>query len=145
MKHIQIFLKGFLHLILAIVAYGLGLLFFPFGLSYALLTFRVSKSKYLYNLAFARDKMGNSELGVLMNDLLRKKGGHNFGNYDETISYALGKNQAMKKLTLLGRAICGILDFFDKDHCAKAVDSFNKRNGIFVTLKDEELEQEEGR
>ena len=145
MKHLQIFLKGFLHLILAILAYGLGLLFFPLGLGYALLTFRVSKSKYLFNLAFARDKLGNAELGVITNDILKKKGGVSFGNYDQTISYSIGRNKQLNTLTMLGRGVANVLDFFDKDHCIKAVETYNKRNGIFVPLKDNELDQEENR
>lgn len=34
-----------------------------------------------------------------MNDLLKKKGGLSFGNYDQTISYALGRNQQLDTLS----------------------------------------------
>jgi hypothetical protein len=99
----------------------------PLGFLYALVTFRVSKSKYLFNLAFALDKIGNATLGVFMNDVLKKKGGVNFGNYDVTISYTLGRNQQLKTLTLLGRGVANILDFIEEDHCAKAVNIYNHR------------------
>ena len=99
----------------------------PLGFIYALITFRVSKSKYLFNLAFALDKIGNATLGVFMNDVLKKKGGVNFGNYDQTISYCLGRNQQLKTLTLIGRGVANILDFIDKDHCIKAVNIYNYR------------------
>ena len=134
-----------INLILFLVAYILAFVLFPLGFIYALLTFRVSKSKYLFNLAFAIDKLGNAVLGVLMNDVLKKKGGLSFGNYDQTISYCLGRNKQLKTLTMLGRGIANALDFVDKDHCIKAVESYNKRNEIFVPLKDNELDQEENR
>ena len=115
---------------LFLVAYILSFVLFPLGFIYALVTFRVSKAKYLFNLAFAIDKLGNATLGVVMNDLLKKKGGLSFGNYDQTISYALGRNQQLQTLTKLGRFVASILDFVDKDHCKKAVQSYNIRNKI---------------
>lgn len=134
-----------INLLLFLVAYILSFVLFPLGFIYALLTFRVSKSKYLFNLAFAIDKLGNAVLGVVMNDTLKKKGGLSFGNYDQTISYCLGRNKQLKKLTLFGKGVAWVLDTRDKDHCIKAVESYNKRNGIFVPLKDNELDQEENR
>ena len=134
------------NLLLFLVAYILAFILFPLGFVYALLTFRVSKSKYLFNLAFAIDKLGNATLGVMMNDVLKKKGGVSFGNYDTTISYTLGRNKQLNTLTFIGKGVANILDFVDKDHCIKAVESYNKRNGIFVPLNDNnELEQEESR
>ncbi len=117
-------------LILFLIAYILAFVLFPLGFIYALVTFRASKSKYLFNLAFALDKLGNATLGVVMNDLLKKKGGLSFGNYDQTISYCLGRNQQMNTLTRAGKMVAGILDWLDKYHCANAVKSYNKRNNI---------------
>ena len=118
------------NLILFLVAYILAFVLFPIGFFYALVTFRVSKSKYLFNLAFAIDKLGNAVLGVAMNDILKKKGGLNFGNYDQTISYALGRNQQLGTLTRAGKMVAAVLDWIDKDHCANAVKSYNLRNKI---------------
>ncbi len=115
---------------LFLVAYILAFVLFPLGFVYALFTFRVSKSKYLFNLAFAIDKLGNALLGVMMNDILKKKGGLSFGNYDQTISYALGRNQQLETLTSLGKMVAGVLDWIDKDHCAKAVKTYNQRNKL---------------
>ena len=113
--------------LLFFIAVILAMVLLPLGFIYALITFRVSKSKYLFNLAFALDKIGNATLGVFMNDVLKKKGGVSFGNYDVTISYTLGRNQQLKTLTLLGRGVANILDFIDKDHCMKAVNIYNYR------------------
>ena len=114
--------------ILFLVAYILAFVLFPLGFVYALITFRVSKKKYLFNLAFAIDKLGNATLGVVMNDILKKKGGLSFGNYDQTISYALGRNQQLQTLTKLGRFVAYILDWIDPNHCTKAVEKYNQRN-----------------
>lgn len=119
-----------INLLLFLVAYILAFVLFPLGFIYALVTFRVSKARYLYNLAFSIDKLGNAVLGVAMNDILKKKGGLSFGNFDQTISYCLGRNKQLNTLTMLGRGIANTLDFFDKDHCIKAVESYNKRNGF---------------
>jgi uncharacterized membrane protein YcfT len=117
-------------LILFLIAYILAFVLFPLGFIYALVTFRASKSKYLFNLAFALDKLGNATLGVVMNDLLKKKGGLSFGNYDQTLSYCLGRNLQLGTLTRLGRGVRVILDWIDPNHCEKAVKSYNKRNNI---------------
>lgn len=114
--------------ILYLAAYILSFILFPLGFIYALLTFRVSKSKYLFNLAFAIDKLGNATLGVIFNDVLKKKGGLSFGNYDQTISYALGRNKQLQTLTKLGELVRKTLDYIDENHCAKAVENYNKRN-----------------
>lgn len=108
-------------LILFLTALILGYILFPLGFLYAILTFRVSKSKYLFNLAFALDKLGNAVLGVVMNDVLKKKNGHKFGNYDETISYVLGRNKFTGTLTGFGRLIAWILNKIDPEHVEKAV------------------------
>lgn len=115
------------NLILFLIAYILAFVLFPLGFVYALVTFRASKSKYLFNLAFAIDKLGNATLGVIMNDILKKKGGLSFGNYDQTISYALGRNLQLGTLTFFGKFVQRTLDWFEEDHCVKAVESYNKR------------------
>lgn len=119
-----------INLLLFLVAYILAFVFFPLGFVYALVTFRVSKKKYLFNLAFAIDKLGNATLGVVMNDILKKKGGLSFGNYNQTISYCLGRNQQLQTLTKLGRFVAAVLDKIDPNHCQKAVETYNKRTKL---------------
>lgn len=115
-----------INVILFLVAYILAFVLFPLGFIYALVTFRVSKKKYLFNLAFAIDKLGNAILGVAMNDILKKKGGLSFGNYDQTISYTLGRNQQLQTLTKMGKFVASVLDWIDPNHCEKAVKTYNK-------------------
>ena len=51
-----------------------------------------------------------------------KKGGYHFGNSDETISSALGKNKENNTLTGFEKVIDNILDIIDKNH---SLDSIN--------------------
>ncbi|MCH8490025.1 MAG: hypothetical protein LAT81_08870 [Oceanicaulis sp.] len=51
---------------------------------------------------------------------LRKDGGHEFGDINETISSALGQNKRLGKLSKAGCVLCKILHFFDPDHCEKS-------------------------
>jgi hypothetical protein len=58
----------------------------------------------------------------LFNDILIKKGGHKFGNPDETISSVLGKNFLKGKLSLMGKGLNWILNLIEKDHSIKAIE-----------------------
>lgn len=77
---------------------------------------------YYMDLAVAKDQYGNALLRYLFNDFLRKKNGYRFGNIDETISSALGKNHAAGTLTWLGRLLDNILNAFEKEHSIKSID-----------------------
>lgn len=68
------------------------------------------------------DIFGNVLYASMLNAWFIKHGGYHFGRNGETISSALGKNQALKKLTYLGRGLSGILDTLDKDHCWNSID-----------------------
>ena len=107
-------------LLLFLIAVILAMVLLPLGFLYALVTFRVSKSKYLFNLAFALDKIGNATLGVLMNDTLLNKRGIDFGHYDQTISKILGRNKKLNRLTFLGKFVANILNAVDPNHVEKA-------------------------
>lgn len=76
---------------------------------------------YFLNTAINIDKFANREFRATWNKFLRKENGYYFGKENETISSALGKNQRDKTLTKLGKAICTILDFLDKNHCRKSI------------------------
>ena len=91
------------------------------GLGYFLgLLLSKNKAKYNLNVAISYDQLGNVILGPLMNILLIKKGGHLFGNPDETSSFVLGENKASGHLTRKGKAIADALNKIDPDHVEKA-------------------------
>ena len=76
---------------------------------------------YFRSTAVNLDKFGNREFRTLFNCTLRKYNGYKFGNVNETISSALGKNQRDKTLTFVGKVLVFILDTIDKDHCKKSI------------------------
>lgn len=79
---------------------------------------------YFFTGAIDIDRFGNHNFRTLWNATLRKSGGYKFGNINETISSALGKNQRDKKLSIPGKMIAGTLDFIDKNHCQKSINNF---------------------
>ena len=76
---------------------------------------------YLFQTATDIDKFGNRNMRSLLNATLIILEGYQFGEWDETISSVLGKNQRDGTLTGTGKAICWILDSLDKDHCKKSI------------------------
>lgn len=76
---------------------------------------------YFLSGAVDIDRFGNHNFKTLWNAILRKSGGYAFGNYNETISSALGKNQRDKTLSFVGRGLANLLDFIDKDHCKNSI------------------------
>jgi len=87
----------------------------------------LSKREWLdyYNksLAIATDHYGNGLCCYLFNQILIKKGSHQFGNIDETISSVIGKNKVAGTLTGLGRVVDKILDIIDPNHSIKSIDN----------------------
>lgn len=61
--------------------------------------------RYLWNLLIALDQFANTVMG---------------GSPDETISSRAGK--AMQKGKAWGCILCRFLNWFERDHCAKAVE-----------------------
>lgn len=102
-----------------------GPLGFLYGLLYGLFTkgFR-GLGEYLLKIAVSIDQMGNVLMQHLLNLLWVKKGGYLFGNRDETISSALGKNKAQGTLTGFGKLIDGILDLIDPNHTLNSIDYY---------------------
>ena len=60
----------------------------------------------------------------LLNLLWIKKGGYRFGNRDETISSALGRNKVLGTLSGFGKFMDQILDFLDPNHTLDSIDYF---------------------
>ena len=135
-------MKKLLHsLILLIVALALALLLLPLGLLRTVgeIWFRFfipsgknSPSKkglwYLWGIfrsvAIGIDQIGNSVCRDLFNRCLITSSWYKFGKVQETISSVLGKNQETWTLTCLGRAVVGVLDWIDKDHCRESIITF---------------------
>ena len=141
-------MRNLLHsLILLIVALALALVLLPLGLLWTLgeIWFRFfvpsgnSASKkglwYLWGIfrsvAIWIDQIGNSVCRDLFNRCLITSSWYKFGKVQETISSVLGKNQETWSLTLVGRAVVGVLDWLDKDHCKESIitfTSYDKKN-----------------
>lgn len=78
--------------------------------------------EFLLKIAISIDQLGNVIMQHLLNILWVKKDGYKFGNPDETISSAIGKNKQDNTLTGFGKTIDKILDIIDKDHSLNSID-----------------------
>ncbi|MFC2148800.1 NUDIX domain-containing protein [Bacteroidota bacterium] len=109
-------------LILLILTGPLG---FLYGILYSLFTkgFR-GIGEYLLKIAVSIDQLGNVLMQYLLNALWVKRGGYKFGNRDETISSALGRNKRLGTLTRFGLAIDKILDILDPNHSLNSIDYY---------------------
>lgn len=88
--------------------------------------------KYHWDLALAKDQYGNGLGKYVFNDLFVKKGGYLYGNIDETISSATGKNKQGKTLTRAGLVFDMALELMEKGHSIKAIDKTIK--GFIIGL-----------
>lgn len=108
-------------MILFIIAY---LLMFPLSvLNYICVIFTAEDlaKKYWRSTAVNIDKFGNREFRTLWNLILKNPDGYPFGNINETISSALGKNERDGTLAGAGKLLAWILNLIDKDHCKKSI------------------------
>lgn len=144
-------MKKLLHsLALLLVALALALVLLPLGLLWTLgeIWFRFftpsgknspSKKGLWYlggifrSVAIGIDQIGNSVCRDLFNRCLITSSWYKFGKVQETISSVLGKNQETWTLTLVGRAVVGVLDWLDKDHCRESIITFTS----YTQKKDE--------
>ena len=78
---------------------------------------------YFMETATDIDKFGNRNFRTFLNTTMRVRNGYNFGNVNETISSALGKNQRDGTLSWFGKFIAFVLDKIDKDHCKKSINN----------------------
>ena len=112
--------------ILTIIAIVLFILLFIINFFAVLYKYGVSIKTingFFKQTAIDLDRFGNHNFRTLFNITLRTTNGYEFGNFNETISSALGKNKRDKTLTKLGKIICSILNFIDKDHCIKSINN----------------------
>jgi hypothetical protein len=78
---------------------------------------------YFRSLALDIDIMSNRAFRTIWNNALVKQNKHyyRFGKIGETISSALGKNEARDTLSKAGKALVWILDKIDKKHCYNSI------------------------
>jgi hypothetical protein len=78
-------------------------------------------NSFFYETAVDIDRFANRNFRTLWNATLKKPEGYHFGNINETISSALGKNKRDGTLTKAGKALCTLLDKLDENHCLKSI------------------------
>jgi ADP-ribose pyrophosphatase YjhB (NUDIX family) len=109
-------------IILLVLTGPLGLIY---GFFYALFTGGIKGiGEFLLKIAISVDQLGNVMMQHLLNVLWVKKGGYKFGNRDETISSALGRNKNLCTLTVFGNWIDQLLDTIDPDHSLNSIDYY---------------------
>ena len=116
---------GLLFLISIVLLVFTGPLGFLYGLLYNLFKRGITGAgEYLLKIAVSVDQLGNVLMQHLLNLLWIRKGGYPFGNRDETISSALGRNKRLGMLTGFGKAIDRFLDTIDPNHSLNSIDYY---------------------
>ena len=102
-----------------------GIFGLVYGIFYSLFTkgFR-GLGAFLLQIAVSIDQLGNVMMQHLLNLLWIRPGGYAFGNRDETISSALGRNKRNGTLTGFGKGIDALLDFIDPNHSLNSIDYY---------------------
>jgi hypothetical protein len=114
-------MRNLLLLVIAIILFiVIGSLGFVYSIIVKILR---TSSVYFWQIALAIDELGNTVCQDLFNDTMRAKGGHRFGNSNETVSHVLGKLKAEGKLLPLGKFLAWILNKIDKYHVEKAAEN----------------------
>lgn len=116
--------KFIIDVLLFLVAYILLLPLTVINFFVVSLTSKDNAKGYFRSTAVNIDKFGNREFRKLWNLTLRKDNGYEFGNPEETISSALGKNERDGTLSRIGKSLAWILNKLDKDHCKKSILEF---------------------
>ena len=116
------------NLILVITARILFFLISPISFIYVLFIQKKFTINKLYGYwrseAINLDRYGNYSYRTILNAFLKTKNGYEFGNFNETISSALGKNERDNTLSKKGKLLVKILDFLDENHCEKSIKEF---------------------
>ncbi|MBT8299507.1 MAG: hypothetical protein KJO52_14345 [Maribacter sp.] len=125
--------KPFIGLLLFFISIVLLIFTGPLGLVYGFfhtlfLRGFTGIGEFLLKIAISVDQLGNVIMQHLLNALWVKKGGYKFGNRDETISSALGKNKQNNMLTGFGNFIDSILDIIDSNHSLNSIDYYVEPN-----------------
>jgi 8-oxo-dGTP pyrophosphatase MutT (NUDIX family) len=118
-----------LGVVLFVVSVLLFLFTGPIGFLYGLFYTGIKSGlsgvgRYLLQIAISLDQLGNVLMQHLLNFLWIKKSGYPFGNRDETISSALGRNKQEKSLTPFGEGIDRLLDVLDPNHTLNSIDFY---------------------
>tara|TARA_R110000868_G_scaffold21640_10_gene89821 strand:+ start:21340 stop:22155 length:816 start_codon:yes stop_codon:yes gene_type:complete len=112
----------FVSIILLVITAPLG---FIYGLFHSFFTKKITGiGEYFLKVAISIDQLGNVLMQHFLNVLWIKTGGYKFGNRDETISSALGRNKQLKTLTGFGLFIDTILDKIDPNHSLNSIDYY---------------------
>lgn len=116
-------------ILLFLISILLFVLTVPFGFVYALFYKLFTRGftgigEYTLKIAISIDQLGNVSMQHLLNFLWIKEGGYSFGNRDETISSAIGRNKKLGTLTLFGRGIDKLLDIIDPNHSLNSIDYY---------------------
>lgn len=119
-------LMGFVLLLISVL---LLLITGPLGLIYGSLHSLFTRGikgmgEYFLQIAVSIDQLGNVLMQHLLNLLWIRPGGYPFGNRDETISSALGRNKRDGTLTPFGKWIDGVLDRIDPNHSLNSIDYY---------------------
>jgi len=110
-----------MNLLLSIIAVVLFILIEPLNFVFVVIIKGHKASGYFRSLAVGIDRFGNYQFRTLFNAILKTEQGYEFGNFNETISSVLGKNQRDNTLTKAGRVLVDILDFIDENHCLNSI------------------------
>lgn len=121
---------GFLLLIISIILF---ITTCPFGLIFGFFHKFFTAgfngvSAYYLKIAISIDQLGNVLMQHFLNALWIKKDGYKFGNRDETISSAIGKNKQKNTLTSFGIWMDTLLDTIDSNHSLNSIDYFVEPN-----------------
>ncbi len=122
----------------------------PLGFIYGVLHGLIQKGivglgEYLLKIAISIDQLGNVGMQHLLNLVWIKKDGYKFGNRDETISSALGRNHKLGTLTKFGTAIDQLLDSIDKNHSLNSIDYYIEPSSeiidqlVWILIVDQKL------
>lgn len=112
-------------IILNAVFFALSIIFDPI---YYLITLKWQTGlnhlgDWFRKMALSIDQFGNASSATILNFLFRKKGGIDFGDEDDSVSYVIGRNYFHGTLSIFGKLIRLILHLIDRDHVRKAISS----------------------
>lgn len=121
--------NAFIGVLLFLISLVLFFITVPIGFIYAFFYKLLTKGikgigEYSLKIAISIDQLGNVVMQHLLNLLWIKPNGYKFGNRDETISSALGRNKQLQTLTKFGLAIDWILDKIDPNHTLNSIDYY---------------------
>jgi len=145
-KKINPFVGLLLFLISWVLLVLTGPLGFIYGIFYTLFKRGIKGwAEFLLEIAVSVDQLGNVLMQHLLNALWVTKGGYRFGNRDETISSALGRNKTLGTLTGFGKFIDRVLDAIDENHTLDSIDYFIEPTDqiidklAWIYLKDQQI------